>query len=170
MAKRLGLYDKGNTAAVIEGLVALNNNATYGHIPWDALGVDPQYNKFCNTEDEQRTDLGYHWPNFLRWNPENNMEYLPKWVDFFEKQAEVFGNMISRDVMFAASQAVYHRYAQISFDRDFCTIYFDELDNHRARALKNEFYVSIKNNFNVKNASAAKLRFTKKRKNLKHIK
>lgn len=133
----------GGTAAVVGGIVAMKSQPE--NVPWNAFDVDPDYLEPFNTESFRRTDIGLHWPNLLRWNPEKNMEYLPKWVNFFNRQTEVFGTMLSKDGYFAASQAVYNRYAKLSFVENKCVIDLSDVDAQNARALKQEFYISFKN-------------------------
>lgn len=132
------------TAAVIDGMVALRANGK-GEIHWAAYDVDPDYLTLFNDEEDVRTDYCIHWPNLLRWNPEKNLEYLPKWVNFFNRQTEVFGTMMGRDVLFAASQAVYNKHAKLSFEDNKCIIDLAEVDAQKARALKDEFYISFRN-------------------------
>ena len=72
------------------------------------------------------------------------MEYLPKWVNYFNRQAEVFGTMMAKDVLFAASQAVYNRFAKVDFIDGKYVIDLAEVDKQNAHALKNEFYASFK--------------------------
>ena len=138
-----------DTSAVIDGIVALSSKGK--KIPWNAYDVDPDYLELFNDETARRTDFGIHWPNLLRWNPEKNMEYLPKWVNFFNRQAEVFGTILSKNNVFAASQAVYSRYATLSFVNNKCIIDLSDVDAQKARALKNEFYISFKNGVTPKN-------------------
>jgi len=129
---------------VIEGIVALSAIGK-GNIPWNAYDLDPDEMELFNSEDEARTDYGIHWPNLIRYNPKKNLENLEKWVNYFKRQEEVFGTMCARDVYFAASQAVYNKYASVTFEGDKCIIDLKEVDNKNARALKDEFYISFKN-------------------------
>ena len=138
----------GGTAAVLDGMVALSSKPEGIH--WNAYDVDPDYLNLFNTETRRRTDFGIHWPNLLRWNPEHNLERLDKWVAFFNRQAEVFGSMMSKNNYFAASQAVYSRYATLQFADNKCVIDLSDVDAHKARALKNEFYISFRNGVSPK--------------------
>jgi len=116
-------------------------------IPWEGYDIDPRYLKDAIKEDDPnpRTDFLTHWPNFLRYNPENNGERLSAWVDYFQRQAEIFGIMLSKDIHFAASQAVYNRFGKTDFAEGKCIIDLTDADKQNAAALKNEFYVSFKN-------------------------
>lgn len=150
----------GGTSAVINGMVALKSHQQQkrGTIPWNAFDVDPDYLELFNTEESTSTDFAIHWPNLLRWNPEKNMEYLPKWVNYFNRQAEVFGSMFAKDIMFAASQSVYNRYARLSFEDRKCIIDLSDVDAQNARALKDEFYISFLNGISPKNCIDGEIR------------
>ena len=140
------------TSAVISGMVALRGHQRRGKgsIPWNAFDVDPDYLDLFNDEEVAFADYSIHWPNILRWNPEKNMEYLPKWVNYFKRQSEVFGTMIAQDVIFAASQAVYNRYSKISFEEGKCIIDLSNVDEQRARALSDKFYLSFRCGYSPK--------------------
>lgn len=144
------------TCAVIDGIVALSSKGK--KIPWNAYDVDPDHLELFNDEEHRRTDFGIHWPNLLRWNPEHNLERLPKWVDFFNRQAEVFGSMMSRNNYFAASQAVYSKYAKLRFEENKCIIDLRDVDAQKARALKNEFYISFRNGTVPKSVTGGTIR------------
>ena len=51
-------------------------------IPWDAYAVNPAYLPLYYTENNphQATDFTSHWTNYIRFNPENNMEFLSAWL------------------------------------------------------------------------------------------
>jgi hypothetical protein len=55
---------------------------------------------------------GYHWPNILRFNPKRNPESVALWIEFYNREAEKFGTMISRDIAFATAQGFYHYFAK----------------------------------------------------------
>ena len=116
-------------------------------LPWEAYDIDPRYMPDIMTGNEERpkTDYCSHWTNYIRFNPENNLERLPLWIDYFNRQSEIFGAMLSRNTGFAASQAVYNRFADMKFEDGKCIIDLAEVDKKGAIGLKNEFYVSFKN-------------------------
>ena len=70
-----------------------------------AYDLDPDLLPTYRAEDAGI--IGGHWPNVLRWNPENNLERLDRWETFFRRQCEVFGIMLSRDIGFAHQQMLY---------------------------------------------------------------
>jgi len=67
------------------------------------------------------------------------------WVDYFNRQADVFGVMLARDITFAGSQALYNRFAKVEQTENTCTIDFTEVDAKQAIGLRNEFYISFRN-------------------------
>jgi hypothetical protein len=149
--KKYGLYYWQNGWRSFEGNVAVTNGVicmkALKFVPWDAYDVDPEYLKLTVKENEEypMADFGTHWTNFLRWNPENDFKYVPAWIEYFKKHAEIFGVMLSKDIAFAASQVLYNRYAKLDADDCECTIDLSEVDNKNAIGLKNEFYISFKN-------------------------
>lgn len=140
-------YDMSpKTADVTEGVTCLKLNLDK-MIPWNECDYNPDkmlpyhdlgdknfYGDFCT-----------HWVNYLHYDPDQNCRHLSKWVEYYKKQGETFGYMLSRDVCFAASQAVYSQYSTLSFEDNKCIIDFTKADNKKARVLKDEFYISIKN-------------------------
>jgi len=133
-------------AAVIDGVPCIKAGGEE-NLPWNAFDVDPDYLNLFYKEGDEFCRAGYcmHWPNLLRWHPEKNMENLSKWVSYFMKQSEEFGCMISRDVDFAGSQAAYMLYAKMDFAENKCIIDLTDVDKQNVVVLKDEFYVSIKN-------------------------
>jgi len=134
---------------VSSGIVCLHSAPFNGgeSLAWDAYDVDPEYLKLYYTEDIPfvSPDACIHWTNLIRWNPENNMEFVQKWINHFKKQAEVFGVILSKNSEFAASQAAYTKFAKTKCTEDKYIIDLTDVDKSGVLALKNEFYVSIKN-------------------------
>lgn len=85
--------------------------------------------------------MGCHWENFLRSDPKDNLEYVDRWVEFFKKQARYFGTMLSKDMAFAANQAIYHSLAKVDEQEDIITV---DLSEALKKAEKREFYISLK--------------------------
>ncbi len=85
--------------------------------------------------------MGCHWENFLRDNPEDNLEFVDKWVAFFKRQARYFGTMLSKNMAFAANQAIYHTLATVEEGENLITINVSEA---LKKAESKEFYISLK--------------------------
>ena len=140
-------------------------------VAWDAYDVDPDLLSLHAGENgEQNPDFCIHWTNLLRWNPEKNMENVPKWINFLKRQSEVFGTMLSRDVFFAGSQAIYKKYAKMEFADGKCIIDFTDVDKSGAEVLKNEFYISFKNNIIPSECTGGKIELYEEKKEFKTYK
>lgn len=136
---------------VIDGMIFLNKSSG-NCLPWNAFDVDPSilpdYDRMYFDGDiaPVRTIYSTHWPNFLRYNPLNNMEGLSGWVKFFKRQSEVFGVMISRDVEFAAHQAIYKHFTKITYGDNKIILDFKDVDTSGAIGVGNTMYISFRNN------------------------
>lgn len=141
-----GSLENRGKVAVTGGTVCLKAGSG-DHVAWDAYDVDPDYLGLYVKEGTEypNPDFCIHWTNLIRWNPEKNMEYVPKWIAYLKRQSEVFGTMLSRDVEFAGSQAVYSRFSKLDFADNKCIVDLSEVDALNAEVLKNEFYISFKN-------------------------
>lgn len=79
-------------------------------IPWDAHDADMRSLPPCYGV------IGMHWPNILHADPNRHGETLQKLVPYFERCADTFGIVLSKDVAFAATQALYRKYAVLRED------------------------------------------------------
>jgi hypothetical protein len=137
----------GDSTAVISGVTFMQKGFVGAH--WDQYDIEPismmdQSKTRVGGREYTNPAMGFHWTNFLRLDPQKNMEYLDGWIKYFNRQSEIFGNMLSRDVGFASNQAVYSRYARIAMDGKKCTIDLSEVDDTGALSLLDHFYVSVK--------------------------
>ena len=116
-------------------------------IPWNACDVDPDYvlDFVKETDEDTGTVMSTHWPNFLRFNPQNNLQNVEKWAAFFKRQSEIFGLMISKDIAFAGSQCVYHAYSKVSFENRKINVDISDCVEKGNDYLSGEFYISLKN-------------------------
>ena len=137
---------KNGTTDVTEGLTCLKLNLDKC-IPWNECDFNPENMQplYDRNDEKFYSDFCTHWVNYLHHNPNKNGRYLSDWIKYYKKQGETFGYMISKDVCFAASQAVYSQYSIITYQDDKCIIDLSKVDMQNARALKNEFYISFKN-------------------------
>ena len=114
--------------------------------PWEAYDVDPRFAADF-MKPGQRGVWGtviWHWTNLIRYNPENNMENLPKWVEWVNKQAEIFGCMISRDFIFSANQQLYHSFASVDCEGDRVVVDTSYIASKKLEEYTKEFYISFK--------------------------
>ena len=72
------------------------------------------------------------------------MENLPKWVEWVNKQAEIFGCMISRDFIFSANQQLYHSFASVSDEGDRVVVDLSYIASRKLEEYTKEFYISFK--------------------------
>lgn len=136
-----------DSTAVISGVTFMQKSFVGAH--WDGYDIDPitlfdQSKTLVGDKELTNPAMGFHWTNFLRLNPQSNLENLGDWVKYFNRQGEIFGNMLSRDVGFASNQAVYSRYAKLSVEGNKCTIDLSDVDATGALSLLDHFYVSVK--------------------------
>ena len=123
-------------------------------IPWNAYDYDPAYLfDFYEEKDGQFGDvMSTHWPNFLRFNYQKNMECLEPWVKWFRKQSEIFGLMLSRDIEFCCDQHLYRTYSKLSFDKNIITVDVSDVIANAKLGVGDEFYISLKNELTPKEA------------------
>jgi len=120
--------------------------------PWNAMAMDPDFIDISMKEgddDNFLTEYSSHWTNYVRFNPENNLEYAEKWANHFMKQAEVFGVMLARDIAFSAAQLLYHTYAKTEIFDGKYVIDLTDVDSIDAKGKSNEFYVSLLNGVEI---------------------
>ncbi|MBP3606501.1 MAG: hypothetical protein J6J66_07885 [Clostridia bacterium] len=114
--------------------------------PWNAYDIDPALHAFTFADPSVRRcpDICTHWPNFLRYNPENNLERVEAWKDYFLRITSPFGMMLARDVTEAASQTFYSKYASVETVDGGYRIGLDAVDTVDSELVGKEFYVSLK--------------------------
>lgn len=140
-----------DTTAVFDGVTFLQKNAVVG---WEQYDVDPLMlpdhctDALFSKEKRICPACGYHWTNFLRLNPACNMERLSEWVRYFKRQGSIYGQMLSRDIEFAASQAVYSRFGQVRIEGKRCIIDLREVDRKQSLAQRDTFYISTRQKIN----------------------
>lgn len=101
---------------------------------WDSCTVD-----FDNMPTRCDT-FGSHWPNFLDADPAKNVERVSAAVRYFKRCSENIGCVLSKNARFAASQALYFKYAKTN-TQDGVT-YIDISDVPRHKNADVEFYVN----------------------------
>ena len=129
------------------GVVCMKKGGNFNgkFVAWDAYDFDPKYLGDFTCQDAANLSgvFGLHWTNFLRYNPENNFERLDAWVDYFKRQSEVFGLMLSRDIEFSCNQAYFARYAKLETVAGGVKIDLSEVKNAAPEWLSNHFYISF---------------------------
>ena len=149
----------------------MEKNVKFG-VSSAAYDVDPRYiPDFAEEGDENFGDiLGMHWANFLHYYPQNNLERLGQWVAWFNRQAEVFGVMLSRDIAFTANQCVYRKNSEIKMEADGCIIDVSGAQKLGFSELCDELYVSFKNDSLPKTCIGGEMELYESHKNFKTYK
>lgn len=121
-------------------------------VPWNVYDVDPDLVNFTFADPEVRRcpDICMHWPNFLRFHPEHNLERVEKWAAYFRRITSPFGMMLAHDVGEAASQTFYSKYATVDMADGGYRIAFENVDNRDSDLIRKEFYVSLKSGEELK--------------------
>lgn len=84
--------------------------------------------------------FGCHWPNVLHVDPERHGEVVENWVTYFQKCADTYGVILSRDIGFCATQSLYKNHAVLTEQNG---RYICDIRNvPKAKGLKKEFYIS----------------------------
>lgn len=157
----------GDSTAVISGVTFMQKGFIGAN--WDEYDIDPitltdQTKSVVGNKEYTNPAMGFHWTNFLRLCPQNNMDRLGDWVKYFKRQAEIFGNMLSKDIGFASNQAVYSRYAKLKVDGNRCTIDLTDVDSQGALSLLDHFYVSTKEPVKLDSCVGGKVSMFEKKK------
>nr|MBQ4317994.1 hypothetical protein [Clostridia bacterium] len=152
------LYDRGvryiiarwhrltEKSRLCSGVLYMEKNARFG-ISSAAADVDPRYiPDFVDPGDELYGDvMGMHWANFLHYYPQNNRERLGYWITYFNRQAEVFGMMISRDIAFTGRQCIYRKNSKIAVSENECTVDITDALAGGFEDLGRDIYISFRN-------------------------
>lgn len=121
-------------------------------VDWDVYDIDISKipDVMLAGEKNHWPCLVLHWTNFLRLDPKENLEYLQPWVDYFKRQSEIFGLMISRDFDFYFNQQIYYQFARVEESESGVVIDLSELPTLPEDVLKKEFYLSVKKGGEIK--------------------
>jgi hypothetical protein len=111
--------------------------------PWNNYDLDPKTLPL-RTPETAGIVMG-HWVHFLRLDPKKNLEYLEDWKDFFRRQSEVFGIVMSKDIEFAHHQQLYKEHTQVKFAGDEIILDFTKADAIDPFDKKHPVYFSVKN-------------------------
>ena len=130
---------------VREGMIYLNS--TLGSVTWDAYGVDPGilYNYFeAGPRPGLLPNIRSHLCNYIRYQPEKNMEYVPGWIDYFRRVTSPFGALLARDNEESASQGVYKAYSRVDRVEGGWRIDLSGVDAVRTFLVEDHFYVALR--------------------------
>ncbi len=89
---------------------------------------------------------GLHWPNILHENPEQNLEVVERWVEYFEAHNKVFTKILARDTFHHRAQLAYCNLADLQVKEEALILdfsrFFKLFDQHFHEGMT----VRIKNN------------------------
>jgi hypothetical protein len=135
-------------------------NGKYGPMPpWEGYDIDPDlFMPFVNEENFGGTNMvGMHWTNLLRLNPKRNLQNLPLWIDYFNRERETFGTMIAKDVEFSVTQQFYNLYSTVDMTEGKCVVDVSEACNKKTTPCKDEFYISFTKDVSPKSCHGGKI-------------
>ena len=123
-------------------------------------GIEYWFDSFCDLQPPFHTEgepkmagHGYHWPNILRYNPKKNPESVALWIEFYKRESEKFGTMMSRDIAFATAQGFYHFFAKVETAEGGYKIDLSEATKLTGK--RPPLYISLKNGIEPKGAIGA---------------
>ena len=138
---------------VIHGITFLRKDKE--NIPWNAYDVNPS--ALPDYTPSERAIFRAHWPNFLRFDPLKNLENVEEWGKFFDKRAEYFGIMISRDIGFASRQALYQKFTKVSYPDGKIVLDFTDVDTSGALDIGDTMYISLDKSLSPKSITGARI-------------
>ena len=114
--------------------------------PWEGYDIDPELLlPFVSEKNYKGTNMvGMHWTNLLRLNPKRNLDNLPLWIDYFNRERETFGTMIAKDVEFSVTQQFYNLYSKMDIRDGELVIDVSEAMKRKTTPCKDELYISFK--------------------------
>ncbi len=126
----------------------VDNNVMLNKMPgfigfWEAYDLNPD--KLEIRSEEEAGIICTHWPNFLRLDPDLNLENIEKWKNFFDRQKNEFGVIISRDIAFAHHQQLYRHYCEMTEENGKIKIDFTKADEAAPEWFDAPLYISVKN-------------------------
>lgn len=127
--------------------------------PWDEVGLDARKLVVANEEESAKMTClhGTHWTNFLNLDPDKSAENLPGWVDFMERQSQVFGSVNAHDLPEAVNQLFYHEFAISSWEENTLTVDLSKVLENALDCHKKEFFLSVKKGISPKTCEGGTL-------------
>ena len=141
-------------------------------VDWDVYNVDVSKvpDVMLSGEKNLWPCLVLHWTNFLRLDPKENMEYIGGWIDYFNRQSEIFGVMISRDFEFYFNQQMYYQFAIVEEGENEIFIDLSNMPDLSDDILKREFYISLTTGTEPKACEGGLIELYESKKNFKTYK
>ncbi len=130
-------------SATIEGLIISKGDGSI--TKWNAYGGNPKYLELNAPDGVVGTHLCGHLANFVRYDHQDNFEYVDAWVEYFNKYTELFGSMLARNNAESCSQSFYATLAKVSRVDGGYEIDLSAIDAVDAPGLKDDFFISLRN-------------------------
>ena len=131
---------KTSTSTVSDGVISTRMKDWIAL--WEAYDVNPD--KFPLYTEETAGIMVSHWPNYLRLDPDLNLENLNKWKNFFDRQRTVFGVIVSRDLAFAHHQQLYKTNCTVTEENGKVKIDCSKVDEIKPDWFDAPIYISVK--------------------------
>ena len=129
------------------------------NMPWDKASIDPSSLVVLNKEDSLKITClhGSHWTNFLNIDPDRNIDNLDGWVDFLDRQSEVFGSVNAENLASAVNQLFYYEYSKSFWEGNTLTINLSDVLYQALDFHNNEFFISVKKDTTPKNCDGGNI-------------
>ena len=108
---------------------------------WAAYDLDPDELGTYRAEDAGI--VGGHWPNFLRFSPRHHLDNLDRWKAYFDRNAAVFGIMLSKDIAFAHHQQLLRAYSRVEDEGSAVAVELAGADAIYPAIRKEPVYISV---------------------------
>ena len=127
-------FERPHNAGVENGIITVDRNIRC--IPWYEISSD------LDGREPVTGIFGCHWPNVLHEDPSRHGEIIDNWVRYFERCAETYGIILSRDIAFAAAQTLYKEYAETAYSDGTMTIDISKVPE--AEGIASSFFISAR--------------------------
>ncbi len=137
---------------VYHGVACFRWRGNKAPMPWDAVNLDPSTLLVSNEEESNKMTClhGSHWTNYLNLDPKKSIDNLPGWIDFLNRQAEVFGSINAETLAQAVNQLFYHEFAKATWNGSTMNIDLSEVKNQALECHEKEFFLSVKKEISPK--------------------
>ena len=128
-------------------------------MPWDTASFDPAELIVANNDDSPVVTClhGSHWTNFLNIDPNKNIENIDGWVDFLDRQSEVFGSVNAENLPSAVNQLFYYDYAQTFWTGNTLAINLSDVLHQALDCHTKEFLISVRKDLTPKNCEGGNI-------------
>ena len=159
-----------NGVACVKKSSPVDSDGNVTSAPWDGYDIDPSSFADYTSTNNDGCVFGLHWTNLLRYNPKKNFEQVKPWVDFINRQGELFGIVNAKNITEAINQQFYYQNAKIDISDGVCNIDLTAIENDKVDCHKNEFFISFKNGVEPKSCEGGVITLYREMKDFKTYK